>query len=125
MSKLLVDFCLCLLQVLASKLDLLNFHVDLVSLESATKIQLNSLVEEMHAIVKGLEKIKQELAASENNGQVSKVFYKTMNEFINIAELEVESVTNLYFVVVEMLIYTNTSEHEENYKHAELEKKKA
>ncbi|KAI9088413.1 hypothetical protein K1719_029862 [Acacia pycnantha] len=55
---------------------LLDFHLDLVSLEAATKIQLKSLAEEMQAIIKGLEKVKQELAASENDGPVSEVFRK-------------------------------------------------
>jgi formin 2 len=40
------------------------------------QIQLKSLAEEMQAIIKGLEKVKQELAASENDGLVSEVFRK-------------------------------------------------
>ncbi|XP_035836780.1 formin-like protein 19 [Helianthus annuus] len=61
-----------LCKVLASKSpDLLDFHVDLVSLESAAKIQLKSLAKEMQAILKGLEKVKQELGASANDGPVS------------------------------------------------------
>ncbi|RVW83360.1 Formin-like protein 20 [Vitis vinifera] len=65
------------LQVLASKSPgLLDFHEDLVSLEAASKIQLKSLAEEMQAIMKGLEKVKQELNASENDGPVSDIFRK-------------------------------------------------
>lgn len=80
--------------------ELLDFHRDLVSLEVASKvilvfvmrvilvqahakiglhllqIQLKSLAEEMQAIIKGLEKVKQELAASENDGPVSDIFRK-------------------------------------------------
>ena len=93
-------------QVVASKSrGLLDFHQDLISLEAATKvkmlsfviadmknarenvwifklglaalqIQLKSLAEEMQAIIKGLEKVKQELVASENDGPVSEVFRK-------------------------------------------------
>ena len=93
-------------QVVASKSPgLLDFHQDLISLEAATKvkmrsfimmirrmrekmfgflswdlvllqIQLKSLAEEMQAIIKGLEKVKQELVASENDGPVSEVFRK-------------------------------------------------
>lgn len=40
------------------------------------QIQLKSLAEEMQALIKGLEKVKQELAASENDGPVSEVFRK-------------------------------------------------
>ncbi|CAH1441681.1 unnamed protein product [Lactuca virosa] len=62
-------------------------------------IQLKSLAEEMQAIIKGLEKVRQELDASANDGHVYEVFHKTPNQFISIAELEVGSVTNLYSVV--------------------------
>ncbi|PPS06885.1 hypothetical protein GOBAR_AA13758 [Gossypium barbadense] len=60
----------------AKKPALLDFHLDFVSLEAATKIQLKALAEEMQAIIKGLEKVKQELAALENDGPVSEVFHK-------------------------------------------------
>lgn len=40
------------------------------------QIQLKSLAEEMQALIKGLEKLKQELVASENDGPVSEVFRK-------------------------------------------------
>ncbi|XP_052888015.1 putative formin-like protein 15b [Gossypium arboreum] len=60
----------------AKKPALLDFHLDFVSLEAATEIQLKALAEEMQAIIKGLEKVKQELAASENDGPVSEVFHK-------------------------------------------------
>lgn len=40
------------------------------------QIQLKSLAEEMQAIIKGLEKVRQELAASKNDGSVSEVFHK-------------------------------------------------
>lgn len=46
------------------------------------QIQLKSLAEEMQAIIKGLEKVKQELDASQNDGPVSEVFRKVHNCFI-------------------------------------------
>ncbi|KAL6973411.1 Formin-like protein 20 [Sarracenia purpurea var. burkii] len=97
-----------LCKVLASKSPaLLDFHEDLKSLEVASKIQLKSLAEEMQAIIKGLEKVTQELGSSENDGPVSEVFRKTLKEFIGIAETEVASLTNLYSVVV--IIYVHPS----------------
>ncbi|PPR91093.1 hypothetical protein GOBAR_AA29597 [Gossypium barbadense] len=97
-SKMTLMHYLC--KVLAAKKPaLLDFHQEFVSLEAATKIQLKSLAEEMQAITKGLEKVKQELAASENDGPVSEVFRGTLKGFLSVAEGEVTSVTNLYSVV--------------------------
>ncbi|KHG14883.1 Formin-like protein 20 [Gossypium arboreum] len=126
-SKMTLMHYLC--KVLAAKAPaLLDFHLEFVSLEAATKIQLKSLAEEMQAIIKGLEKLKQELVASENDGPVSEVFRKkrlprcspnwpclkrlwrfcclmqrlktqTLKEFISVAETEVVSLTNLYSMV--------------------------
>ncbi|VFQ82125.1 unnamed protein product [Cuscuta campestris] len=130
---------------------LLDFHVDFVSLEAASKIQLKSLAEEMQAIIKGLEKVKQELTASENDGPVSEIFRKTLRDFIGMAETEVSSVTNLYStagrnadalalyfgedparcpfeqVTATLLNFVRLfrKAHEENLKQAELERKKA
>ncbi|KAL7599938.1 hypothetical protein Lser_V15G21378 [Lactuca serriola] len=53
----------------------------------------------MQAIIKGLEKVIQELDASANDGPVYEVFHKTPKQFISIVELEVGSIRNLYFVV--------------------------
>ncbi|KAK6148578.1 hypothetical protein DH2020_019490 [Rehmannia glutinosa] len=141
-----------LCKVLASKSPtLLDFHQDLVSMEAASKIQLKSLAEEMQAIIKGLEKVKQELAASENDGPVSETFRKTLKEFVGTAETEVSSVTHLYSiagrnadalalyfgedpakcpfeqVTATLLNFVRMfrKAHEENHKQAELEKKKA
>ncbi|XP_021285673.1 formin-like protein 20 [Herrania umbratica] len=149
-SKMTLMHYLC--KVLAAKTPaLLDFHLEFVSLEAATKIQLKSLAEEMQAIIKGLEKVKQELVASENDGPVSEVFRKTLKEFISVAEMEVESVKNLYSVVGRnadaLALYFGEDParcpfeqvtatllnfvrlfrkaHEENVKQAELEKKKA
>ncbi|GKU89749.1 hypothetical protein SLEP1_g3846 [Rubroshorea leprosula] len=130
---------------------LLDFHLDLVSLEAASKIQLKSLAEEMQAIIKGLEKVKQELVASESDGPVSEVFHKTLKDFILVAGSEEASLTNLYSVVgrnadalalyfgedparcpfeqvtATLLIFVKMfrKAHEENLKQAELDKKKA
>lgn len=43
------------------------------------QIQLKSLAEEMQAIIRGLEKVNQELAASENDGPVTEVFRKVIS----------------------------------------------
>ncbi|XP_074376030.1 formin-like protein 20 isoform X2 [Apium graveolens] len=96
-NKMTLMHYLC--KVLASKTPtLLDFHMDLVSLEAASKIQLKTLAEEMQAIIKGLEKVNQEYGASENDGPVSEVFRKSLKEFIIVAETEVASLTNLYSV---------------------------
>ncbi|CAL0307194.1 unnamed protein product [Lupinus luteus] len=149
-NKMTLMHYLC--KVLAEKSPrLLDFRLDLVSLEPSTKIQLKSLTEEMQAIIKGLEKVKQELAASVNDGPVSDVFRKTLKGFIDVAESEVASLTNLFSVVgrnadalalyfgedparcpfeqvtVTLLNFVRLfrKAHEDNCKLTELEKKKA
>lgn len=42
------------------------------------QVQLKYLAEEMQAISKGLEKVVQELTASENDGRVSGIFCKVL-----------------------------------------------
>ncbi|KAJ6805311.1 formin-like protein 20 [Iris pallida] len=97
-NKMTLMHYLC--KVLASRAPhLLDFHEDLISLESASKIQLKFLAEEMQAIVKGLEKVEQELTASENDGPVSHVFRKTLKEFTAVAGAEVQILTTLYTTV--------------------------
>ncbi|XP_048624870.1 formin-like protein 20 isoform X2 [Brassica napus] len=149
-SKMTLMHYLC--KVLASQgSDLLDFPKDLESLESASKIQLKSLAEEMQAIIKGLEKLNQELNASESDGPVSEVFRKTLKDFISVATTETAAVTSLYSVVgnnadalahyfgedpkrcpFEQVTATLLNfirlfkkAHEENIKQEELEKKKA
>ncbi|KAL7160891.1 hypothetical protein ACSBR2_041519 [Camellia fascicularis] len=56
--------------------ELLDFDKDLFHLEATFKIQLKSLAEEMQAVSKGLEKVEQELTASENDGDISIGFQK-------------------------------------------------
>ncbi|KAG8093045.1 hypothetical protein GUJ93_ZPchr0012g22144 [Zizania palustris] len=75
---------------------LLDFYEDLVSLEAATKLQLKALAEEQQSIVKGLEKVEQELVASESDGPVSEVFRKTLKEFIDASGADVRSLSALY-----------------------------
>ncbi|XP_030951255.1 formin-like protein 6 [Quercus lobata] len=149
-NKMTLMHYLC--KVLAEKLpELLDFHKDLVNLEASTKIQLKYLAEEMQAISKGLEKVVQELTASENDGPVSEKFCKILNEFLGHAEAEVRSLASLYtnvgrnadalaqyfgedparcpfeqvvstlFNFVRMFVRA----HEENCKQIELEKKRA
>ncbi|KAH9798787.1 Formin-like protein 18 [Citrus sinensis] len=94
-NKMTLMHYLC--KVLAEKLpELLGFPKDLVSLEASTKIQLKFLAEEMQAISKGLEKVVQELTASENDGEVSGNFCKLLKEFLSYAEGEVRSLALLY-----------------------------
>ncbi|PPS03011.1 hypothetical protein GOBAR_AA17656 [Gossypium barbadense] len=124
--------------------ELLEFTKDLVTLEASTKIQLKCLAEEMQAISKGLEKVVQELTASENDGP-------TLKEFLGFAESEVRSLALLYSSVgrnadalalyfgedparcpFEQVVSTLLNfvrmfvrAHEENCKQLELEKTKA
>ncbi|KAH1067271.1 hypothetical protein J1N35_032258 [Gossypium stocksii] len=131
--------------------ELLEFPKDLVTLEASTKIQLKCLAEEMQAISKGLEKVVQELTASENDGPVSETFCWTLKEFLGFAESEVRSLALLYSSVgrnadalalyfgedparcpFEQVVSTLLNfvrmfvrSHEENCKQLELEKKKA
>lgn len=149
-NKMTLMHYLC--KVLADKLpELLDFPKDLVSLEAASKIQLKALAEEMQAISKGLEKVEQELTASENDGAISEIFVQTLKEFLVGAEAEVRALTLLYSNVgrnadalalyfgedparcpFEQVISTLLNfvrmfvrAHEENCKQLELEKKKA
>ncbi|KAJ4883246.1 Formin-like protein [Raphanus sativus] len=141
-----------LCKVLASKASyLLDFHKDLESLESALKIQLRSLAQEMQVICKGMEMLDQELTASERDGPVSEVSHKRLKDFMRIAETELKAVSSLYSIVgrnADALVYyfgedpsrypfeqvTGTLEkfirlfkkaHEENVEQAELEKMEA
>ncbi|PWA57960.1 C2 domain, Formin, FH2 domain, Protein-tyrosine phosphatase-like protein [Artemisia annua] len=98
-SQMTLMHYLC--KVLAAKSPaLLDFHMDLVSLESAAEIQLKSLAEEIQAFSKGLEKVPQELTASADDGPLSEVFCKKLSAFLGFAESEVLSVANLYSLVV-------------------------
>ncbi|KAK8976270.1 hypothetical protein V6N11_007758 [Hibiscus sabdariffa] len=139
-------------KVLEQKLpELLDFPKELVTLEAATKVQMKCLVEETQAFSKGLEKVVQELSASENDGPVSETFCKIVREFLSFAEGEVKSLTLLQSYVVknadalahyfgedparcpfEQVMSTLLSfsrmfvkAHEENCKQLELEMKKA
>ncbi|XP_031123481.1 formin-like protein 5 isoform X2 [Ipomoea triloba] len=115
------------------------------------KIQLKCLAEEMQAISKGLEKVVQELAASENDGPVSDFFCKSLKMFLKYAEKDVKAVSSLYAevgrncdalpvyfgedparcpfeqAVATLLNFTRMfrKAHEENVKQAEFERKKA
>ncbi|KAK8582057.1 hypothetical protein V6N12_072255 [Hibiscus sabdariffa] len=94
-NKMTLMHYLC--KILDEKLpELLYFPQDLESLEASTKIQLKFLAEEMQSISKGLEKVIQELAASENDGPVSATFCLNLKEFLGFAEGEVRSLALLY-----------------------------
>ncbi|XP_077238090.1 formin-like protein 18 isoform X2 [Tasmannia lanceolata] len=109
-NKMTLMHYLC--KVLAEKLpELLDFQKDLVSLEAASKIQLKTLAEEMQAISKGLEKVEQELAASENDGPVSQTFRKTLKEFLVVAEAEVRAEMQMHwpFILEKILLVAHLS----------------
>ncbi|XP_024531860.1 formin-like protein 3 [Selaginella moellendorffii] len=76
--------------------EILDFDKELPHLEAATKIQLKALAEEMQAVSKGLEKVEQELTASENDGAVSDGFRKSLKSFLDTAEAEVRTLASLY-----------------------------
>ncbi|XP_012699453.1 formin-like protein 5 [Setaria italica] len=149
-NKMTLMHYLC--KVLAARSpQLLNFYVDLVSLDAASKIQLKMLAEEMQAVSKGLEKVQLEYDASERDGPVSEIFRKKLKEFTDNAGADVQSLSSLfsevgkkadalikYFgedpvrcpfeqVISTLLTFVTTfrKAHEENLKQAELEKKKA
>ncbi|SPT17112.1 unnamed protein product [Triticum aestivum] len=149
-NKMTLMHYLC--KVLAAKSpQLLNFHVDLVSLEATSKIQLKMLAEEMQAVSKGLEKVEHEFKASESDGPVSEIFREKLKEFTDNAGADVQSLSSLfsevgkkadqlikYFgedpvrcpfeqVMSTLLTFVTMfrKAHEENIKQAELEKKKA
>jgi len=105
----------------------------------------------MQAVSKGIEKVEQELTASENDGPVSDGFRKLLKGFLVDAEGDVKSLTYLYSEVgrnadalalffgedparcpFEQVVSTLLNfvtmfrrAHEENIKQAELERKKA
>ncbi|KAM7264489.1 hypothetical protein ACFE04_002172 [Oxalis oulophora] len=84
-------------KLIAEKMpELLHFDKELSHLEAASKIQLKHLAEEMQAVSKGLEKVEQELAASENDGDISTVFQKELKNFLSAAEAQVRSLISLY-----------------------------
>ncbi|KAL9247560.1 hypothetical protein vseg_020979 [Gypsophila vaccaria] len=105
-NKMTLMHYLC--KLLAEKLpELLDFDKDLAHLEVASKIQLKSLAEEMQEVSKGLEKVKQELVASENDGSISSGFRKALKVFLDTTEAKVRSLTSLYSEVVGPLFIFN------------------
>ncbi|CAK8540240.1 unnamed protein product [Lathyrus sativus] len=94
-NKMTLMHYLC--KLLAEKMpELIDFDKDLVNLEAASKIQLKALAEEMQAVHKGLEKVEQELTASENDGSISSGFRKVLKSFLDFAEADVRSLISLY-----------------------------
>ncbi|XP_022735918.1 LOW QUALITY PROTEIN: formin-like protein 14 [Durio zibethinus] len=94
-NKMTLMHYLC--KLLSEKMpELLDFDKDLIHLEAASKIQLKALAEEMQAVSKGLEKVEQELTASDNDGDISMGFKKVSKNFLDTAEAEVRSLISLY-----------------------------
>nr|CAB3454845.1 unnamed protein product [Digitaria exilis] len=125
-------------QVLAARSpQLLNFYVDLVSLDAASMIQVKMLAEEMYAVSKGLEKVQMEYEASERDGPVSEIFREKLKEFTGSVGAEVQSLSSLFSEVskkIDALIKYFGEDpvrccfeqaHAENLRQVEFEKKKA
>ncbi|KAL6985606.1 Formin-like protein 3 [Sarracenia purpurea var. burkii] len=94
-NKMTLMHYLC--KLLAEKMPaILDFDKDLIHLEAASKIQLKALAEEMQAVSKGLEKVEQELTASENDGDISSGFQQALKNFLDTAEAEVRKLISLY-----------------------------
>uniref|UniRef100_A0A6V7QV51 FH2 domain-containing protein n=1 Tax=Ananas comosus var. bracteatus TaxID=296719 RepID=A0A6V7QV51_ANACO len=94
-NKMTLMHYLC--KLLAEKMpELLDFDKDLIHLEAASKIQLKLVAEEMQAVNKGLEKVEQELTASDNDGDISVGFRKALKSFLDTAEADVRSLISLY-----------------------------
>lgn len=94
-NKMTLMHYLC--KLLAEKMpELLDFDKDLIHLEAASKIQLKMVAEEMQAVSKGLEKVEQELSASDSDGAVSMGFQKALKSFLRTAEADVRSLISLY-----------------------------
>lgn len=94
-NKMTLMHYLC--KLLAEKMpELLDFDKDLIHLEAASKIQLKMVAEEMQAVSKGLEKVEQELSASDSDGAVSMGFQKALKSFLHTAEADVRSLISLY-----------------------------
>ncbi|XP_009400703.2 formin-like protein 3 isoform X1 [Musa acuminata AAA Group] len=94
-NKMTLMHYLC--KLLAEKMpELLDFDKDLIHLEAASKIQLKLVAEEMQAVSKGLEKVEQELTASESDGDISVGFRMALKGFLHTAEADVRSLTSLY-----------------------------
>ncbi|KAL7587823.1 hypothetical protein Lser_V15G37977 [Lactuca serriola] len=97
-NKMTLMHYLC--KVLADKLpEVLDFSMEIGSLEPASKIQLKNLAEEMLAITKGLEKAVQEKKLCKKDGHMSKRFRKTLKKFLASAKPEVMALTSIYSMV--------------------------
>ncbi|XP_057448725.1 formin-like protein 3 isoform X2 [Lotus japonicus] len=84
---LMHDLC----QLLAEKKpELLDFYKDFVKLEKASKIQLKAVADGMQVLCEDLEKVDQELHASETE------FYKVLKTFLDDAEAKMGSLVSSY-----------------------------
>ncbi|KAJ4788174.1 Formin-like protein [Rhynchospora pubera] len=149
-SKVTLMHYLC--KVTATKWPhLMDFHEELAGLENASKIQLKVLTEEQESISKGLKRAEGELKASKEDGPVSEIFRKTLEEFVTKSQADVEEMKARYTAVEQsakdLSVYFGEDPakcpfeqvmatilnfvrlfrkaHDENLKYAEMEKKKA
>ncbi|GJS97667.1 hypothetical protein Tco_0804635 [Tanacetum coccineum] len=65
------------------------------------------LAEEVQKVSKGLEKVKQELTALDNDGAIFAGFQKALKGFCNSAEVEVQTLISLYTEVVSHSVNPN------------------
>ncbi|BBN06855.1 hypothetical protein MPTK1_3g24420 [Marchantia polymorpha subsp. ruderalis] len=79
--------------------DLLGFHKDLRHLEGASKILLTTMADEMQGIIRGLQKLGQELNASEKDGPISEGFRSVLKTFLKSAESDHRSLATFYLEV--------------------------
>ncbi|KMZ64967.1 hypothetical protein ZOSMA_340G00130 [Zostera marina] len=107
---------------------LLDFYDDLGNLDAASKIQLKVLGEEMDEITKGLETVKTELNASENDGLGSQGFFRDQNADALVAYFSEDAKRCPFEQVISTLqnfVRMFRRAHEENCKQLEIEKKKS
>ncbi|KAE8691293.1 Formin-like protein 17 [Hibiscus syriacus] len=133
-NKMTLMHYLC--KLLSEKMpELLDFDKDLVHLEAASKIQLKNLAEGMQAVSKGLEKVEQELTASDNDGYLSPYILKWEEVLIHytstLERIRHDVLLNKVFHVLTFIdqilvvfVKMFKKSREENEKPADAEKKK-
>ncbi|KAI3690439.1 hypothetical protein L2E82_48464 [Cichorium intybus] len=76
--------------------ELLDFYKDLIHLQDAYWIQNKDLYDDKCGIIKGLEKVEQELNASANDGPIFAQSRKVLQKFFSSAGAELPDLTSLF-----------------------------
>ncbi|KAI3690436.1 hypothetical protein L2E82_48461 [Cichorium intybus] len=76
--------------------ELLDFDKDLFHLQSASMIQIKSLLEDKYAIINGFEKAQQEYDTSANDGGVSIQFREALKSFLVSADAQLPLLTSSF-----------------------------